>query len=103
MENRHLIRRASVAEYAEHPEFAPEETPAPPRDLTLYPEYAPEDYAWGMAIDLSTCIGCNACVVACQAENNIPVVGKVEVAKGREMPWIRLDRYFTGEPSESPE
>ncbi len=97
MENRHLVRRASVTEYAERPNFAREEKESPARELTLYPEYPPQDYAWGMAIDLSTCIGCNACVVACQAENNIPVVGKVEAGRSREMQWLRIDNYYQGD------
>src|SRR5262245_20653949 len=97
MENRHLVRSATVTEYAEHPNFAKEEAESPARELSLYPEFPTGDYAWGMAIDLSTCIGCNACVVACQAENNIPVVGKIQVGREREMQWLRIDNYYQGD------
>ena len=96
MEGRNLARHADLDEYTKHPHFAHEGVHDPPDELTLY---KPFDYSkgnqWGMAIDLNACIGCNACSVACQSENNIPIVGKDEVLNGREMSWIRIDRYYT--------
>jgi molybdopterin-containing oxidoreductase family iron-sulfur binding subunit len=96
MEGRHLVRAGTLEEYQRHPEFARQMGEEPPRDLTLYPGFKYEGYAWGMAIDLNACTGCNACVVACQAENNSPIVGKDQVSRGREMHWIRIDRYYQG-------
>lgn len=98
MEGRNLIRVGTVAQFAVEPEFVHEMDPHG-EEISLYPkvDYSAEN-AWGMAIDLSACNGCNACVTACQAENNIPIVGKEQVINGREMHWIRLDRYFEGEP-----
>jgi molybdopterin-containing oxidoreductase family iron-sulfur binding subunit len=97
MEGRDLLRVGSLEEYRRDPNFAREAGAHEKRSATLYPPYRYEGYAWGMAIDLNACIGCNACVVACQAENNIPVVGKTEVTRGREMHWLRIDRYYQGD------
>jgi molybdopterin-containing oxidoreductase family iron-sulfur binding subunit len=102
MEGRDLVRVVGREEYARDPSIVHEGDETPPRTITLYPDFKYEGYKWGMAIDLNSCIGCNACVVGCQAENNIPVVGKGEVLRGREMHWIRIDTYYRG-PVERPE
>ena len=67
------------------------------RDATIYPEFEKPGIKWGMSIDLNTCTGCSACVVACNAENNVSVVGKMQVQRAHEMHWLRIDRYFTGD------
>jgi MoCo/4Fe-4S cofactor protein with predicted Tat translocation signal len=98
LEGRNLIRVATAAQFAADPEFARKQEHQPER-LTLYSTatFKYEGYSWGMTIDQNVCTGCNACVVACQAENNVPVVGKAQVANGREMHWLRVDRYYTGD------
>jgi molybdopterin-containing oxidoreductase family iron-sulfur binding subunit len=96
IEGRHLLRSGTISQYRKNPSFAREMVPEKPKDLTIYPGFSYEGYAWGMTIDLSACTGCNACVVACQAENNIAIVGKEQVTRGREMHWIRIDRYYQG-------
>jgi molybdopterin-containing oxidoreductase family iron-sulfur binding subunit len=94
---RDLVRIGTLDEFNRNPKFAKDEAePEPTKELSLYPGFKYEGYAWGMAIDLNKCVGCGACVLACQAENNIPVVGKEEVIAGREMHWIRVDTYFRG-------
>ncbi len=99
MEGREIVRAANLEEYEKNPGFVHEKEKEPDRALSLYPEYPSDTYAWGMAIDLSACVGCNACVIACQSENNIPVVGKDQVRRGREMHWLRIDHYYGGEPA----
>lgn len=98
MHGRPIVRAGTIEHFREEPEFAHEMGPEHHLDtsLSLAPEYEYNSYAWGMAIDLTLCNGCNACVVACQAENNIPVVGKEQVAIGREMHWLRIDTYYEG-------
>ncbi|MDG5765968.1 TAT-variant-translocated molybdopterin oxidoreductase [Balneolales bacterium ANBcel1] len=110
LEGRPLVQDADLEHYRENPTFAQDAVYVPgvkgdrehPIQLfsdTEWPEHEPQ---WGMTIDLNSCVGCGVCTIACQAENNIPVIGKREVRRGREMHWIRTDRYFSGDERESP-
>ncbi len=95
-----LIREATLDEYKHHPDFVKHAVHHPPlKSMWEEFEYT-KSPQWGMTIDLNVCTGCNACSTACQSENNIPVIGKREVRMGREMHWIRLDRYFSGDPDD---
>ena len=93
---RDLVRIATLDEFRKNPQFAKDTEEDVAKGLSLYQPYKYEGYAWGMSIDLSRCTGCEACVVACYAENNIAVVGKYEVMAGRDMQWIRVDNYYRG-------
>jgi molybdopterin-containing oxidoreductase family iron-sulfur binding subunit len=97
-QNRPIVRTTTLEEFRKSG-AVPEEEPAPKPEETLYPayDYASQPYAWGMAIDHNACVGCNNCIVACQAENNIPVVGKEQVNRGRHMHWLRIDVYYQGD------
>ncbi|WP_428236184.1 TAT-variant-translocated molybdopterin oxidoreductase [Gracilimonas sp.] len=119
LEGRDMYRQASISEYKDNPDFASfasvhtyevpgmkeaeemgEDQPISLFDEQTYPDHEPQ---WGMAIDLNSCFGCGVCVIACQSENNIPVIGKKEVKMGREMHWIRNDRYYVGDDPDSPQ
>ncbi len=95
---RGIIREGTVEEYKKNPKFLKEDNEQSEESL-----YYPHEYngvKWGMAIDLNKCLGCGECVIACGSENNVPIVGKEQVGKGREMHWIRIDRYYSGTPDD---
>ena len=98
LKSRHVVRAATLEDFINNPNFAHEdegEEHIPP-ELTLYPNYKYTEARWGMAIDMNACVGCKTCVVACQSENNIPIVGKEQVKRGRIMHWLRVDSYYEG-------
>ncbi|MDB5351498.1 MAG: Fe-S-cluster-containing hydrogenase subunit [Planctomycetota bacterium] len=101
MAGRDLVRSANVAMFVADPSFAKDHENPATHGLSLFPSHSYDGHKWGMVINLNTCIGCNACMTGCQSENNIPVVGKDQVLAGREMHWIRVDRYYEG-PKDNP-
>ncbi len=97
---RDIIRSGTIAQYASNPDFADHAGRELEGGPTLYPEWKYPGYAWGMVIDTNVCTGCGICNIACQAENNISIVGKDQVLVGREMHWIRMDHYYKGDPDD---
>jgi molybdopterin-containing oxidoreductase family iron-sulfur binding subunit len=97
LEGRNIVRVGTADQFAADPAFAQKQEHLAVNGISMLPQYKYDGYAWGMTIDQNVCTGCNSCVVACQAENNVPVVGKSQVLNGREMHWLRVDRYYTGD------
>ena len=98
MEGRPVYREGTLAEYRHDPKFAQEAVEVPELESMWKEKSYDHGHQWAMTIDLNSCVGCNACVVACQSENNVPIVGKEQVRRAREMHWVRVDRYFEGAP-----
>ncbi len=96
LSNRHIIRKATLEDFIKNPNFAHEGIESPGPEMTLYTNYKYTELKWGMTIDMNACVGCKTCIVACQAENNIPVVGKEQTMRGRQMQWLRVDMYYEG-------
>lgn len=101
LEGRNHIRVATLADFIKNPGFVHEHEEH--AEQSLIAEWDYESYKWGMAIDLNSCTGCNACTISCQAENNIPVIGKDQIIAGRNMQWIEVDTYFHGKDVNAPD
>jgi len=95
LKNRHIIRKATLEDFMK-PGFTLEDNEVVPPEMSLYTNYQYTGLKWGMTIDMNSCVGCKTCIVACQAENNIPVVGKEQTMRGRQMQWLRVDMYYEG-------
>lgn len=98
MEGRDIIRETTFAEYTKNPKAGNEVFK--PKTVHIYPEHKKDGHQWAMAINLASCTGCSSCIISCNAENNVPVVGRKEIAMKRDMHWLRIDRYYKGDENQ---